>query len=127
MERLDVHALAFDVVRGLSNVHPVAWQLHLVELLLRGHRRENFSLDRRRSVLNAVDDFQVEQVQTRVDLVANEDSWLLNEAFNLAILFGDDDTVSSGVLHLRDYDSSLVAVALVEGDELIERVLADHV
>mmetsp|Transcript_22634 Transcript_22634/g.27999 ORF Transcript_22634/g.27999 Transcript_22634/m.27999 type:complete len:369 (-) Transcript_22634:191-1297(-) len=126
-EGANIHALAANVVGGLPDVHPVAGQLHLVELLLRGHRWENFPLDRCRAILDSVDYVQVEDVKARIDLVADIDLGLLDEALDLAVFLGDDDAVACGVFHLGNDDGALVPVALMESHQLVERVLADHI
>lgn len=110
--------MSLDKVRWLAYVHPVAWQFELVELLLCRHCGENFSLNRGWAVLNAVDDVEVEQVETRVDLVADKDLGLLHEAFNLTILLSDDDAIACWVLYLCHHNGALAAVVPVEFNQL---------
>ena len=123
----DVHTLALDVVGGLTNVHPVAWKFHLVEVVGSGHDGEDLTLNRGGSVLNAVNDIDVEQVESSVDLVAHKGLRLLDEALDLAVLLGDDDTVAGGFLDTGHDNSALLAVVLVELDELLKGVLADDI
>ena len=126
-QRLNVHGLAQEVIRRLTDVHPVAGQLHLVELLLVSHCRENFALNRCRTVLNPVNHVDVKEVEASIDLVAHKSLRLLDEPLNLTVLLGDDDTVASRVLNLGYDNSALVAVMSVESNELIKRVLADDI
>ena len=44
-ESLHIHTLTNQVVFGLADVHPVARELKLVQLFVRSHQREDFSLD----------------------------------------------------------------------------------
>ena len=125
--RPDVHSLAEEVVGGLADVHPVAWKLHLVKLLLAGHDGEYFPLNRGRSVLNPIDDLQVEDVKAGIDLVADERSRLFDEALNLPVFFGHHHAVARGVLDASHHDRALAAVALVVGHKLVQRVLADDI
>lgn len=125
--RLDVQVLADQVVTWLSNVHPVAWQLHLVKMRLSGHDGENLPLDRGRSVLDSVDHVQAEQVETSIDFITDEGLWLLDEALNLAIILGHDYTVACRVFDLGHDNSALLAMALVILDELLQWVLTNDI
>ena len=111
---LDVHALAIEVVRGLANIHPVAWKLHLVKVVSSGHDREDLTLDGGGSVLDAVDNINVEQVESGVDLVADEDLGLLDESLDLSVLSCDKSNVTC-------LDNSSLRVVVSKG------VLADNI
>ena len=125
--RLNVHALSLKVVGRLANVHPVAWQLELVKCFFVSHDGENFTLDRSWTILDSIDHIKGEDVETRVDLVADVDLGLLDKAFDLTVLLGNDDSIARRVLDLGHHNSSLLAVALVVADELVKRVLANHI
>ena len=40
-----VQALADDIVSWLTDIHPIAWKLHLVQVLLSSHHWENLAFD----------------------------------------------------------------------------------
>jgi len=123
-----MHALTAKVVLGLANVHPVAGKNHLEDLALSSHVGEDFALDGGRSILNTVDDASVEEVQTSVDLVADENLGLLDELLDLgSFLVSNDNTILGGVLDGGDHDGTLTTVALVELDHLIKRIVANDV
>ena len=124
---LNVHLLARQVVLGLTNIHPVAGQLHLVEVTLACHFWENLSLDRARLLGNSWNHVGVEKVKASVDLVAHESSWLFDEAVDLTIFLGNNDAVLAGVLDSSHDDGALLAVVLVEFNEFVQWVLANNI
>lgn len=125
--RHNIHGLSLEVVSRLSDVHPVAWQLQLEQGLLVGHDWENFALDRSRTILDSINHIKGEDIEARINLVADEDLRLLDKALDLATFLRDDDSVACRVFHLGHHNGSLFAVALVELDELVKRVLANHI
>ena len=98
-----------------------------MQLGLFRHHGEYFPLDGRRPILDAIDHVETEEVQTGVDFVANKGLRLLYEALDLSVLLRDDHTVASGVFHLGHHDRSLLAMASVVLDKLLQWVLANHV
>jgi len=88
-------------------------------MVLSCHYGEDFPLNRGGAIFNAVNHIQTEQVESSVDLIADESRWLLNESLDLAILPSDNDTVACGVLDFGHHNGALLAVTLVESDELI--------
>jgi len=96
-------------------------------MLLACHDRENLSFNRGRAILNAVNHVQAEQIESSVDFVADKSRRLFNEALDLTILLSNDNTVASRVLDLCHYNGALLAVALVEGDKLLEGILTDDI
>ena len=124
---LNVHLLARQVVLGLTNIHPVAGQLHLVEVTFACHFWENLSLDRARLLGNSWNHVGVEKVKASVDLVAHESSWLFDEAVDLTIFLGNNDAVLAGVLDSSHDDGALLAVVLMEFNEFVQWVLANNI
>ena len=57
----------------------------------RGHGRERFFFDRRRPVLDAVEDLRAQAVDPGVDPVPDEDLGLLDEALDAVVGVEDDD------------------------------------
>ena len=125
--RLDVHALSEDIVAWLADVHPVSWKFHLMNLSLASHDGEDFSLDRCGSILYAVNHVEAEQVESSVNFVAHKSLRLLDKAIDLTVLLSNDDTVACWVLDLGHNDSTLLAMASVVFNELLEWVFADHI
>ena len=99
----------------------------MVNLLLLSHLWENLPLDTSGPVLDPVDDACVEQVKTRIDLIADEDLRLLDELEDLLLLICNDDTIFGGVLDLGYHNSALFAMGLVELNHLVEWVMANNV
>lgn len=121
------HLLPREVVLWLSNIHPIPWQFHLVQVTLRGHLRENFSLNRAGSLRNSLNHVSSEKVETSIDLVTNESLWLLNELLDLSVFFSNDNSILAWIFHSGHDNSALLAVVFVEGNQLVQWVFADNV
>lgn len=119
--------MADEIVNWLTDVHPVARQLHLVELTFTRHGGKNFSFNRGWSILYPTDDVKVEEVETGIDLVADEDLRLLDEALYLAIFLGNDNAITTWVLYLCYDDGALLSMRPVEINQLRQWVLADDI
>ena len=113
--------------RRLAHVHPEAREVHGVEVIVVGHRREDLLLDRGRLELDPVQDAALEEVEAGVDPVADKDLRLLDEALDLACLVILDDAVLARLVNFCDQDGALLAVLFVECDDVRERELADDV
>ena len=124
---LYVHVLALQEIRRLPNVHPVPGQLHLVKFLLRGHLREDFPFDRSGSIFDSANQVQVEQVESGIDFVADEDLRLLDKSLDLSIFFRDDHTVPGRLVNLGHDNSPLAPMGLMEIDQILQRVFANYV
>ena len=98
-----------------------------MKLSLTSHDWENLSLDRRRSILDAINHVETEEVKTSVDFVAYEGLRLLDKALDLTVLLSDDNTVARRVLDLGHHNSALLTVAPVVLNELLKWVFADHI
>ena len=125
--RFEVQAHPDEVVRRLAHVHPEAREVHGVEVVVVGHRREDLLLDRGRLELDPVQDAALEKVEASVDPVADKDLRLLDEALDPAGLVVLDDAVLARLVDLCDQDGALLAVLLVELNGFRERELADDV
>lgn len=113
---------------GLSNVHPVALEVHRVKLAVLGHGGEDVGLDRSRLDLDAVEDGRVEDVDTGVDAVSDELLRLLDEAVDRRLARdGKDDTVLGRLVNLGNHQSTLTTVSNVEVAELAEGVRAGDI
>lgn len=128
-ERRQVQAGAAKEVLGLTNVHPEALEVERVQLVVGNHGGEGLLLDGCGAKLNALQDGGVEDVHAGVDTVADELDGLLDEAVDARWVVGlvDNDTVLGRLLHLGDNDGTLIAVALVVLEELLEGIVADDV
>lgn len=115
------------IVLGLPDIHPVPRELHLVQSLLRGHLRENFSFNRAGPQRNPLNHISVEEVEPRIDLVADESGRFFNKSFDLSILFSDDHSILGRVFHLSYHDCALFSVVEMKRDQLVKRVLANHI
>jgi len=93
------------------------------------HRRERLLLNRRRAQLDALKHGWVQDVQPSVDAVADELDGLFDEAVDAGFVAGlvDDDTVFGRFFDFGDDDGAFVAVGFVEGEQLLEGVVADDV
>ena len=126
-QRLEEELLANEVVLGLSDVHPVAIKGIHEQVVVCSHLREYLSLDGCGFHFDAVNHRYVQQVETGIDLVAHPLLRLLNESLNLTVLLADDDAILGWVLHCGRKDRSLLAVSLVELNELLQGVVTDHI
>lgn len=124
-----VQAGTAEEILGLTDIHPETLKVERVELIVLDHGGECLLLDRSWAKLNAVEDGGVEDVETSVDTVANELDGLLNESVNQRAVsrLVDNDTVLGGLLDLGNDNGTLVTVALVEGQEILEGEVADNV
>lgn len=124
-----VQAGAAQEVLGLAHVHPEALEVERVELVVLADGREGLLLDRGGPQLDALEDRRVEDVDARVDPVADELDRLLDEPVDAGGVAGlvDDDAVLAGLLDLGHDDGALVPVGGVEVGQLPEGVLADDV
>jgi hypothetical protein len=97
-----------------------------VQLPIPDHGREGLLLDGGGAQVYAVEDRGVEDVDAGVDAVTDELDWLLDEALDAGRVAGlvYDDAVLGRLLDLCDTDGALVAVLLVECNELLEGVFA---
>jgi len=98
-----------------------------MKLGLSSHDGEDFPLDRCGSILDAVNHVEAEQVESSVYFVANKGLRLLDKALDLAVLLSNDNTVASWVLHLGHHNGTLLAMASVVFNKLLEWVFADHI
>ena len=91
--------------------------------------RECLLLDGGRPELDAVEHRGVENVDSGVDAVADELDGLLDETIDSGrmIRLVNDDAVFGGLLNLGHDYGAFVAVGLVEGGQLFERVFAGDV
>lgn len=128
-ERGEVEAGAGEEVLRLANVHPEALEVHGVQLPVRADCREGFLLDGRGAQVDAAQHRRVEDVDARVDAVADELDGFLDEAIDAGGVVGfvHHHTVFGGFFDLGDDDGALVAVGFVEFGELFEGVVADDV
>ena len=111
----------------LTNVHPVTWKHHLIDLIILSHLGEDLPLDRSWSVLNPVYYRNVEQVEACVDLVRDENLWLLNKLFDFVILVRDDNAIFGWILYFSHHNRALATVRFVELNQLVEWVVANDV
>lgn len=113
----------------MTDIHPVAFEIHGMELTIAGHGRECLLFDGSGSEFDSGEDGGVEDVDTGIDTVADEFDGLLDEAFDSGGVVGlvNNDTIFAGLLDLGDHDGTLVSVGVVEGRELRERVVADDI
>lgn len=125
----EVEARSRQKIFGLSDVHPETLEVEGVELVGFDDGREGFLLDGGGAELDALQHGGVEDVDARVDAVADELDGLLDEAVDAGGVVGlvHDDTVFAGFFHFGDDDGSLFAVRLVEFGELLEGVVAGDV
>lgn len=125
----EVQAGSREEVLGLADVHPEALEVKGVQQAVLDDGREGLLLDGRGAELDAVEHRGVEDVDARINAVADELDGLLDEAVDARRVAGlvDDDSVLGRLLDLGHHDGALVAVGLVEGGELLEGVLAGDV
>lgn len=128
-ERGQVQAGSAKEILGLSNIHPETLEVEGVQLVVSHHGGEGLLLDRSGAKLNAVQDGGVEDVHAGIDTVADKLDGLLDEAVDARGVVGlvDNDTILGGLLHLGDHNGTLIAVALVEIQQLLEGIVADDV
>lgn len=124
-----VQAGAGQEVLGLTNVHPVALQVEGVQLAVADHGGEGLLLDRCGTEIDAVKHGCVEDIEAGVDAVADELDGLFDEAVDArgVARLVDNDTVLGGLLDLGDNNSALIAVRVVEFDQLLKREFAGDV
>lgn len=62
-------------------------------------------------------------------IVASDETYLglLDKTFDAALVISDDDAVLGGVLHPGDKNGTLRPVLFVEGKELLQREVTDHI
>lgn len=125
----EVQAGAAEEVFGLANVHPEALEVERVQLVVGNHGGECLLLDGRGAELDALQHRGVEDVHAGVDAVADELDGFLDEAVDAGGVVGlvDNDTVLGRLLDLGDDNGALIAVGLVELEELLEGIVADDV
>lgn len=124
-----VQAGSGEEVLGLTDIHPETLQVKRVQLAISNHGGEGLLLDRGGAQVDAVEDGCVEDVETGVNTVADELDGLLNESVDTRGVAGlvDNNTVLGGLFDLGDTDSTLIAVRLVEGNQLLEWVFAGDI
>lgn len=100
-----------------------------MELVVLDHSGEGLLLDRSRAELDTVEDRGVEDVHAGVDTVTDELDGLLNESVDQGTVarLVDNDTILGRLLDLGDDNGTLVAVVLVESQEVLEGVVADDI
>lgn len=125
----EVEACSRQEVLGLADVHPVAVQVEGVQLAVGADGGEGLLLDAGGSQLDARQHGGVEDVDARVDAVADELDGFLDEALDARRVAGavHHDAVLRGLFDLGDDDGALLTVRLVEGGERGEGVVADDV
>ena len=125
----EVEARAREEILGLSDVHPETLEVEGMQLVRFDDGGEGFLLDGGGAELDALQHGRVEDVDARIDAVANELDGLLDEAVDAGGVVGlvHDDTVFAGFFDFGDDDGSLFAVRLVELCELLEGVVAGDV
>lgn len=128
-ERREVETGAGQEVLGLTDVHPEALEVERVQQAVLDNGRESLLLDRGRAELDALQHAGVQNVDTRVDAVADKLDGLLDEAVNLGgvarLVYYH--TVLGRLLDLGHDDRALVAMGLVELGELLEGVVAGDI
>lgn len=129
LQRPQVELGAGNEVLGLTDVHPEAIEVKRVQLTVPDHGREGLLLNGGWAQVNAIEHRGVEDVDAGVDAVADELDGLLDEALDAGRVAGlmHNDTILGRLLDFCDTDGALVAVLLVECDELLERVLASNI
>lgn len=128
-ERRQVQAGSAEEILGLSNIHPEALEVEGVQLVVSNHGGEGLLLNRSGAKLNAVQDGGIEDVHAGIDTVADELDGLLDEAVDARGMVGlvDNNTILGRLLHLGDHNGTLIAVALVEIQQLLEGIVADDI
>lgn len=126
-KRLKEELLANQVVLGLPDVHPVPIKGKNEQVVISSHLGEYLSFDGSGFHFDAVNHGHVQQVETGIDFVAHPLLRLLNESLNLTVLLTDDDAILRWVLHGCREDCPLLAMSLVELDELLQGVVTDHI
>lgn len=128
-EGREVQACTAEEVLGLSNVHPEAFEVERMKLVVLDHSGEGLLLDRSRAELDTVEDGSVEDVHAGVDTVADELDGLLDKSVDQRAVTGlvDNNTILGGFLNLGDDNGTLIAVVLVESQEVLEGVVADDI
>lgn len=125
----EVEAGAREEVFGLADVHPEALEVEGVELAVFADGGEGFLLDGCGAELDAGEHGGVEDVDARVDAVADELDGFLDKAIDAGGVVGfvDHDTVFGGLFDFGDDDSAFFAVGLVKSGEFVERIVTDDV
>eukprot|EP00187_Rhodella_violacea_P011286 CAMPEP_0174913216 /NCGR_PEP_ID=MMETSP0167-20121228/80192_1 /TAXON_ID=38298 /ORGANISM="Rhodella maculata, Strain CCMP736" /LENGTH=368 /DNA_ID=CAMNT_0016157927 /DNA_START=415 /DNA_END=1521 /DNA_ORIENTATION=- len=120
----EVEALAREVVLGLADVGPVAFEFLAEELAAVADLGEDFFFDGGGLHGDALEDARGEEVHARVDAVADKLLRLLHEARDLALLVVDHDAELGGVLDLGHENRGLCVPRAVKREHLLERIIA---
>jgi hypothetical protein len=125
----EVQACTTEEVLGLSNVHPEALKVERMKLVVLDHSGEGLLLDRSRAELDTVEDGGVEDVHAGIDTVADELDGLLDKSVDQRAVtrLVDNNTILGGFLNLGDDNGTLIAVVLVESQEVLEGVVANDI
>lgn len=125
----EVQAGSAQEILGLTDVHPEALEVEGVELVVLDHGREGFLLNGGGTEFNSLQNRGVEDVHASIDTVADELNGLLDESVDTRGMVGlvNDNTVLGGLFDLGHHNGSLVAVVLVELQQLLEGVVADDI
>jgi hypothetical protein len=128
-EGREVQACTAEEVLGLSNVHPEAFKVERMKLVVLDHSGEGLLLDRSGAELDTVENGSVEDVHAGVDTVADELDGLLDKSVDQRAVTGlvDNNTILGGFLNLGDDNGTLIAVVLVESQKVLEGVVADDI
>ena len=129
LQRGEVETGAAEEVLGLADVHPEAVEVEGVELAVVADGREGFLFDARGPQLDPVEHAGIEDVDARVDAVADELDGFLDEAVDPGRVVGfvHHDAVFRRFFDFGDDNGAFVAVGFVEFGELGEGVIADDV
>lgn len=123
-----IGSLSDQVIPRPPNIEPkvvLKWQA--VQLAFFCHLREDLLLNHAESFWDPIEYGHIEQINTGVDLVADEVIGLLNEGVHSAGLIRDNDPESTRIFNRRQHYAALSSVLLVEQFELLKRVIADNI
>jgi len=112
----EVQACTSQEVLWLTNVHPKAFEIKGVQIMISAHGREGLLLDGSWSQLDSLQHTWIQHVYTGIDSVSNKLDRLLDETVDLRLMsrLVHNNTIFRGLLNLGDNDGSLVAMCLVE-------------
>ncbi len=100
-----------------------------MQLAILGHGGEGLLLDRSGTELDTLKDRGVEDVHASVDAVSDELDGLLNESVDSGRAVGlvNNDTILGRLLDLGDDNGTLIAMSVVEIQQVLEGVVTDNI
>jgi hypothetical protein len=120
--------LSNQIIARTTDIKPkVIFEWQTVQFLFLGHLREDLLLNHAKALRDAVEHRQVEQVNAGIDLVADEVGRLFHKGLHFSLRLGHDDPESARIFDSREHNGGLAAILLMEGLELLERIVADDV